>query len=181
MRHDQFEHVIRAAGEVVGADEVIVIGSQSILASFVQLPAAATMSLEADILPPGGEEDADKIDGVLGELSPFHEAFGIYADGDLRTTATLPSGWESRLVAYANPNTNGVTARCLEPHDLLAAKLFAGRDKDIVFSRAVVGAGLVDAELLRERVRDLPVAAERRADVETRLDRLLADLGSSQG
>lgn len=177
MRHDQFEHVIRAAGTVLDVDEVIVIGSQAILASFVDLPLEATMSMEADILGPGGQADADRIDGVLGELSPFHESFGIYADGVGPDTAKLPDGWTGRLVDYANPNTNGVTARCLEPHDLLASKLYAGRDKDLAFCRAVIGAGLVDVDVLRSRVRTLPLPSDRADHAMATLARVLVDLG----
>ena len=177
MRHDQFEHVIRAAGAVLGVDEVIVIGSQAILGSFLELPPGATMSMEADIVGPGGQDDADKIDGVLGELSPFYESFGIYADGVGPDTATLPHGWSERLVDYANPNTNGVTARCLEPHDLLASKLYAGRDKDLAFSRTAIDAGLVDVGELRERIRALPLPIDDVQHVMSTLSRVLRDLG----
>lgn len=179
MRHDQFEHVVRAVGDLLCTDTLIVIGSQAILASFTDLPPTATMSMEADILPPGGEADADMIDGVLGELSPFHESFGIYADGVGPDTATLPAGWEGRLVDYENVNTNGVKARCLEPHDLFVSKLYAGREKDIGFCEAIIGAGLVDTEQLVERIATLPVATDERQEVEQRLARLLSGLHHS--
>lgn len=32
------------------------------------------------------------IDGSIGELSPFHETFGYYAQGVDETTAVLPEG-----------------------------------------------------------------------------------------
>jgi hypothetical protein len=158
MDHAQFEHVIRAAGNVLGVQELTVIGSQAILASFTDLPAAATASMEVDILGPGGEADADLVDGAIGELSPFHEAFGIYADGVLPTTATLPSGWQARLVPYGNENTNGVIAHCLDPTDLLVAKLVAGRKKDHTFVSAVLREELVAVDLVVERLGrlDLP-------------------------
>lgn len=176
MRHDQLDHIIRAAGSVLGVDELIVIGSQAILASFTELPPPATVSMEADILPPGGEAAADLIDGALGELSSFHEAFGIYADGVGPDTATLPSGWEDRLVRYANPNTNGVVARCLEPHDLVVAKLYAGRDKDLSFCGAVIAAHLVTPDLVRKRIGDLAVPPHEKNEVRSRLDNLVAEV-----
>ena len=54
MRRDQLEHAIRTACQIIGMREVIVVGSQSILGTFRedQLPAAATMSADAGILPP---------------------------------------------------------------------------------------------------------------------------------
>ena len=48
------------------------------------------------------------------------------------TTATLPSGWEGRLVAVRNENTLGATGWCLEPHDLWVSKAIAGRPKDLL-------------------------------------------------
>jgi len=47
MRRDQLEHAIRTACQIIGAREVIVVGSQSILGTFTeeQLPAAATISI----------------------------------------------------------------------------------------------------------------------------------------
>ena len=50
MRREQLEHAIRAACQIIGHHEVIVVGSQSILGTYSedQLPPAATMSIEVD-------------------------------------------------------------------------------------------------------------------------------------
>ncbi len=75
MRRDQLEHAIRTACQIIGAPEVIVVGSQSILGTYreEQLPRAATMSVEVDVLPiaESNEETArlaDLIEGVAGEF-----------------------------------------------------------------------------------------------------------------
>src|SRR5689334_23972622 len=133
MRRDQLEHLIRASGRVLGADEVIVIGSQAILASvWSGLPTEAIRSMEADILPidDPDETKADLIDGLLGEASMFQETHGIYAQGVGQHTARLPDGWRDRLVPLRNENTGGVTGWCLDPYDLCVSKLLAGRPKD---------------------------------------------------
>lgn len=88
MRREQLDHLIRAAAGVLGENEVIVVGSQSILASI-------------------GEED-------------------------------LP-----------------------RPHDLVVAKLVAGRPHDLVFVRELVRAGIVDPEVVGVRL-GLVDARERR-------------------
>ena len=155
MRRDQLEHLIRAAGQVLGVDEVIVIGSQAILATVpVGLPPAATRSVEADILPFDDryETKADLIDGVLGEASMFQETHGIYAQGVGQRTARLPAGWQDRLIPILNENTAGVTGWCLEPHDLCISKLIAGRPKDLEFFRAIAQAGVVEPATLRSRL-----------------------------
>ena len=53
MRRDQLEHAIRIAGQIIGHNEVIAVGSQSILRSVSEdrLPAEGTMSIEDDIMP----------------------------------------------------------------------------------------------------------------------------------
>ncbi len=112
MRRDQLEHAIRTACQIVGASEVIVVGSQAILGSYGEedLPPAATMSLEIDILPIADDNEetvrlGDLIEGAAGELSPFESAHGFSIDGvDLETSA-LPEGWRDRLVKVQNANT----------------------------------------------------------------------------
>src|SRR4051794_21054519 len=44
-----------------------------------------------------------------------------------------PEGWRNRLVEIRNENTRGAKGLCLEIHDLLIAKLIAGREKDLAF------------------------------------------------
>lgn len=162
MRREQLEHVARAAGSIVGVDRILVIGSQSILGTYSEneLPPEVTVSEEADIAffdDPEGEQ-ATLLDGSIGEESPFYHSFGYYAQGVSMTTAVLPSGWRERLVPLANPNTGGVTAWCLEVHDLWVAKLAAARSNDITFCEALIRDGLVDVESLRRRLAltDLP-------------------------
>ncbi|MGH9066621.1 MAG: DUF6036 family nucleotidyltransferase [Acidimicrobiales bacterium] len=165
MRRDQLEHLIRAAGDILGVTEVTVIGSQAILGTFpTGLPEAAVRSREADLLPSDDPEGAkaDLVEGALGEGSPFQESFGVYADGVGEHTARLPRGWRDRLVPVCNDNTNGVTGWCLEPHDLCVSKLLAGRPKDHDFCRALVRAGLVDPELLLDRLDQLERSTEER-------------------
>jgi hypothetical protein len=156
VKRTDLEHIIRAAGDVLGEDTVIIVGSQAILASVPEesLPVDATRSLEADVLPlddPDGSK-ADQIEGALGELSSFDESFGIHVDGVSPETAILPEGWRDRLIAYNNANTNGITGLCLERHDLCVSKLVAFRDKDRQFVRALISAGVVDPMVLADRL-----------------------------
>ncbi len=51
MRRADFEHVLAAAAQVTGLDEFVVVGSQAILGSFVDVPEGLLRSLEADIYP----------------------------------------------------------------------------------------------------------------------------------
>lgn len=156
MNRSEFDHAVRAAGAVLGEDEILVIGSQAIHGSVEDaLPEEALRSVEVDIAAledPDGHK-ADLIDGSIGEASIFHGTFGYYAQGVDEATATLSTGWRDRLVRYESPGTNGVVAWCLEPHDLWISKMIAGRPKDLEFGRALLEGGVVDAGELRQRLR----------------------------
>ena len=166
MNREGLRQIIRAAAAMLGEDTVVIIGSQSILASFREfvLPGDATMSAEADILPFDDDDEAkaDKVDGLLGEASHFSEKYGIYADGVSPWTASLPSGWDERLVRIEDPES-GAVGLCLNPEDLCVAKVLAGRAKDIRFLTAVFQAGLVDPDAVG---RKLITVALRRSEAE---------------
>lgn len=173
MRREDLEHLIRASAALLREDGVIVIGSQAILGSFPDgaLPTVAVISAEADLLPLDGDErKADLIDGSIGEDSPFHEAFGIYGQGAGPRTATLPAGWRDRLVPLTGHGTRGATGWCLEPHDLVVAKLVAGRDKDRRYVRALLDAQLIDPDVVVQRLASTEIEPAVR-------DRALAFLG----
>ena len=160
MRAEQLEHVLRAAASVLGQSDFLVIGSAAILASFPDddLPIEATRSDEADLAPfddPDGDK-ADRVDGAIGEGSPFHTLFGYYAQGVGTETAKLPDGWRDRLVSFDAPAVPPGRGHCLEPHDLAASKLVAGRPKDFEFVDALLSGGFLDASVLLQRVSSVP-------------------------
>jgi hypothetical protein len=160
MNRRQLAHVLRAASGIVDDPEILVIGSQSLLASHdeSELPDAATASMEVDLayLDDPDESKADMIDGAIGELSLFHESFGFYAQGVGVRTAVLPSGWRDRVIRWSTAETGQAHAAFLEPHDCVVSKLVAYREKDTTFAEALLRTGLIDATILRERINDLP-------------------------
>ncbi|MEQ1855403.1 MAG: DUF6036 family nucleotidyltransferase [Longimicrobiales bacterium] len=173
MKRHEFEHAVRAAGAVLGVNEIIVIGSQALHASLEgDMPEEATRSVEVDVALAGdsGGRMADLVDGSIGEASMFHEAFGYYAQGVTEQTATLPDGWRARLVPFETPATNGVRAMCLEVHDLWIAKAIANRPKDVEFCRALIARRLVDTTTLSERLNGVRgLDARVRSTVESRI------------
>lgn len=169
MTRDQLEHVIRAAAVVSEDDDLVIIGSQAVLGQFPNAPAALLVSSEADLWPRNHPERWELVDGTIGELSPFHDTFGYYAQGVGPETATLPAGWEDRLVPIRGPGTRGATGWCLEIHDLLVSKYVAGRDKDLAFTRTAAQHGLADPAILAARLASTPVADDVRALVAARI------------
>lgn len=162
MNRAELEHIIGAAATIASDDEIIVVGSQSVLGQFPDAPANLRVSVEADVWPRNHPERWELIDGSIGELSPFHETFGYFAQGVGPETAVLPDGWEKRLFRVESPATRGAVGLCLEVHDLVISKYVAEREKDIRFVRAVIAHGLVDRAVLVERLDSTPVPDERR-------------------
>lgn len=151
MKKSEVEHVLRAAGRIVGETQFIIIGSQSIHAKYPDCFSGAAISAEVDIIAKN-KPDRTELLNVIGVDSPFHEMYGYYADPVDEKTAMLPKGWKGRLVNLKVDDTEGVAGLCLEPHDLLISKYYARREKDIAFNREVVGSGLIDKGHLLELV-----------------------------
>ncbi|MFM8898894.1 MAG: DUF6036 family nucleotidyltransferase [Burkholderiales bacterium] len=166
MKRHELEHIIRAATQIANEYELVVIGSQSILGAFPNAAQELLMSMEADVYPRGAEDKSILIDGAIGEGSLFHETHGFYAQGVDSSTATLPDGWESRLVRIQNTNTEGRVGFCLDPTDLFLAKSAAAREKDRLFNVALLIHGYVKLEEALRRVADMPVTASKKKQME---------------
>ncbi len=166
------EHIIRAASEIVGDKDIVVVGSQAILGTYPDAPPLLLTSREADVYPRNKPHEAIVIDANIGELSMFDETYGYYAHGVGPETAVAPAGWEQRLVPVSNANTAGATGWCLEVHDLLLAKAAADRERDWDFIEQALRHGLANPEVLSQRLVSLPVSPRKRA----RIQRLLASI-----
>ncbi|WP_221630689.1 DUF6036 family nucleotidyltransferase [Humibacillus xanthopallidus] len=161
VRREQFAHVLRAASKIADDREILVIGSQSILGTYSEdeLPDEAQASIEVDVTFFDDMDNAksDRVDAFMGEDSQFHATFGYYAQGVDLTTATPPACWQQRVVRYESPGADGAVALCMDPHDLVCAKLAAFREKDKRFSMALLDAGIVDLDVLLARAATLEV------------------------
>lgn len=143
MKRADLEHILRASKGATGETEFIIVGSQSILGRHPDAPRVLRQSMELDIYPRERPDLSPEIEGSLGRYSLFDTTFGYHADGVGPETATLPAGWESRLVPVCNDNTGGAIRWCLDPHDLAYAKLAARREKDLAYVAALIRHKLV--------------------------------------
>jgi hypothetical protein len=173
VKRQQLEHILRAAGAITGAECFVVIGSQAILGQFADPPADLLVSIEADLFSLRNPEDADLIDGSIGEASPFHQTFGYYAHGVGEKTAVLPMGSKDRLIPLASPATGGATGLCLEVHDLAVSKLVAGREKDIQFVAALFRYGLAKPPTVGGRLADTPLSEALQEACKARVQKAL--------
>lgn len=120
------------------------------------------MSMEADLafFDDDNRAKADAVTAVLDEMTPFHEKYGIYAEGVHLSTATLPDGWQERIIRTHMDGAGTARPVFVEPHDLAASKLAAYRVKDQEFCAALLDAGVISADELLSRVRTLPSNSE---------------------
>ncbi len=173
MRRHELEHIIRAAAAITDETEFVCVGSQAVLGQYPNAPPELLISNEVDIYPEKAPEKADLIDGAIGQGSLFEEQFGYCADGVGPETARLPADWRTRALVVTGRLTYGARALCPEVHDLAAAKLFAGRDKDRAWVIAAAAAGLVRKNTLADRLATVPAAAAETAAALTRLEHWL--------
>jgi hypothetical protein len=161
MKKKELDHVLRAAGEITGEKQFIIIGSQSLHGRYPDLADEIFMSAEVDLIAKNSPEKTESLN-FIGVYSRFHETHGYYADPVDENTATLPKGWRARLVNLPPGDTKGVTGLCLDPHDLAIAKYVARREKDIVFTRALAARGMVEKPTLLALLVKTPIDAESR-------------------
>lgn len=159
MTYEQLTHAIRSACDVANESEVVVFGSQAILAKFPDASEHLCQSMEIDIAPGSNDpKAADTIDGILGENSGFHCTHGFYVHGLTIEAAVLPNGWERRTIAIDGLADHPTTGRCIEAHDLAASKLAAFREKDRDFVRTLLAERLINARKLSLRISQLPAS-----------------------
>lgn len=176
MTREELEHAIRAACDVAEDHEVWVFGSQAILGEYPDAPNGLRESAEADVAPKNFPERVDRVDGALGELSPFHRTHGFYVHGVPIESAALPPGWQKRAVPVSGRGPEPATGWCLEAHDLAASKLAVFRPKDRQFVRVLLREKMISADLLRERVSRLPADGDLLERLEEWIQRTTRDL-----
>ena len=156
MQLEALTHLTRAALELIGPEATLIVaGSSSLLGSFPELgnetgPLGA--SYDADIVPvPFSEDIGVMLHEALGEDRRFHQLHGYCAD-ILRPQIEeqFPKGWNERLI----PLKELPRVKCLEPHDLAAAKCQAGREKDISLLVSLAKGEWINLDIVAERLRN---------------------------
>lgn len=143
------------ARRLSGHADFIVIGSLSILglAEHFDVPAGMTMSNDLDCYT---RDDPPRIFDVLdalGENSPYHLQSGYYLNAVGPKLASLPSGWEQRLIKVER---DGLRAWFLEPNDAALSKYVRGEPRDLRWIRAGIEAGVVSLPMVRSRFGSTP-------------------------
>lgn len=180
MTKAELEDLIRRAGELARERDFFLIGSQALRAVCPAIPRDFPKTVEADLYPRHHPQAWGLLRAELGNKSRFFKQSGYYLDCTDPGLATLPDGWTERLIPFRTPRTGGVTAWCLEPHDLFASKLVAWREKDQLFLRAMLKHKLAKPKVVMARITDLPVSASRREELNQLLQQLVIERRASR-
>src|SRR5258706_12026093 len=180
MTRSQFENLLRRAGELARDWDFFLIGSQAIRGVSSAIPRDFPKTIEADLYPRHHSQAWGMLRERLGKGSVFFKKHGYYLDCTDPGLATLPDGWTERLIPFRTPRTGGVTAWCLEPHDLFVSKLVAWREKDQQFLRAMLKHKLAKPRIIRARIGELPLSQAEREQLCARTEGLLVELRASR-
>ncbi len=153
MTQDALFRLLAQAQQLSGHADYTIIGSLSILgleADF-SIPPDMAMSVDVDCYT---KDDPPKIFGLtqaLGENSDYHQRFGYFLDAVGPDLASLPDGWQARLIKVQR---QALRAWFLEPNDAAVSKYARGEPRDIRWIRAGLRAGVVSSAMVHRRMRE---------------------------
>ena len=175
MTKSKLETMLREAGVIARERDFFLFGSQALRAVCSHYPREFPKTLEADLYPRHHPQAWSLLRREMGRGSRFYRKHGVYLDCVDPALATFPDGWMERLIPFRTPRTGGVTAWCLDPHDLFASKLVAWRQKDQQFLRAMLKHKLAKTGIVLKRIEDLPESPSSRVQLKRQLEELVAE------
>src|SRR5512134_2198293 len=113
MNREQIRRLLLEARDLTNHRDFVIIGSLSVLGLLPRPPEAMVVSVDVDLYPLHDPGRATEINRELGQGSRFDEQNGYYADGVSPNLASLPEGWERRMVTV---DLGGVVGHFLDPN-----------------------------------------------------------------
>lgn len=166
MKRSDLRRLFAQAQKLSGESDYVVIGSLSALGYGGEVPPRMAISIDVDAWCKGDPARVFDLAAALGQGSPFEAAHGYYLDPVSPRVATLPRGWEGRLVRIELEA--GLAAWFLEPHDAAVSKYARMEPRDREWLRAGLEAGILSPSIVEARLRhtefaDAAEAARARA------------------
>lgn len=127
----------------------MVFGSLAALGYADEVPPRMAMSVDVDAF---GKSDPPRVFDLvqaLGQGSAFEAENGYYLDPISPRVATLPEGWEQRLVRIELEP--GLAAWFLEPNDAAVSKYARMEPRDREWIRAGLQAGILSLPIIEAR------------------------------
>ena len=149
MRRDDLRRLFAQARTLSGESDFVIFGSLAALGYAGEVPPRMAMSIDVDAF---GKNDPARIFALaptLGQGSPFEAEHGYYLDPIAPRVATLPAGWDARLVRIELEP--GLAAWFLEPNDAAVSKYARMEPRDREWIRAGLAAAILSHAIIEAR------------------------------
>ena len=149
MKRDDLRRLFAQARALCGETDYVVFGSLAALGYAGKLPPRMAVSIDVDAF---GRSDPVRIFDLardLGQGSPFDAEHGYYLDPISPHVATLPQGWEARLVRIELEA--GLAAWFLEANDAAVSKYARMEPRDREWIRAGLQAAILSLPIIEAR------------------------------
>jgi hypothetical protein len=149
MRREQLRRLFARARELSGATDYVVFGSLAALGYSGDVPVRMAQSVDVDAYTKGDPGRVFELAAALGQGSAFEAEHGYFLDPISPQVATLPAGWEQRLVRIELEPRLAVWF--LEPNDAAVSKYARMEPRDREWIRAGLQAGILSLPILESR------------------------------
>ena len=151
MTRDDLRRLFAEAQRLCGESEYVVIGSLAALGYAGELPERMAASIDVDAWCRADPARVFELAFALGQGSAFEAAHGYYLDPVSPRVATLPEGWEERLVRIGLDAS--LAAWFLEPNDAAVSKYARMEPRDRAWIRAGLEGGVLSLPTIDARFR----------------------------
>lgn len=149
MKRDDLRRLFARARGLCGETDYVVFGSLAVLGYTGEIPARMAASIDVDAYSKADPGRVFELAPALGQGSRFEAEHGYYLDPISPSLATLPAGWESRLIRLQlEPE---LAAWFLEPNDAAVSKYARMEPRDREWIRPGLRAGVLSLAILDAR------------------------------
>jgi hypothetical protein len=149
MKRSDLRRLFARARELSGETDYVVLGSLAVLGYAGDVPEGMAVSIDVDAYGKHDPERIFELAAALGQGSAFEAQYGYYLDPISVEVATLPDGWDARLVRIElEPD---LVAWFLEPNDAAMSKYARMEPRDREWIRAGLEAGILSVPILETR------------------------------
>lgn len=149
MRREELRRLFSQARALSGETDYVVFGSLAVLGYSGQVPARMAQSVDVDAYTKTDPARVFELAPSLGQGSAFEAEHAYYLDPISPQVATLPAGWEERLIRIELEP--GLAAWFLEPNDAAVSKYARMEPRDREWIRAGLQAGILSLPILDAR------------------------------
>jgi len=149
MKREDLRRLFARARDLCGETDYVVFGSLAVLGHAGEVPPRMAASIDVDAYSKNDPGRVFELRQALGLGSAFESEHGYYLDPISPRVATLPSGWEARLVRIELEL--GLAAWFLEPNDAAVSKYARMEPRDREWIRPGLRAGVLSLSILDAR------------------------------